>query len=48
MIDALSLSPAKTLQTFLDDPNLLFVGPIPPATKIIDGQNLNGGNDCSA
>jgi transposase len=43
---ATALQPIHDLT--LDDPNFLFVRPIPPATKIVGGQDLNGGNDCSA
>lgn len=38
----------KALQAFLDDPNFIFVRPIPPTTKIIGEQNLNRRNHCSA
>jgi hypothetical protein len=43
-----SLSQPKALQALLDDPNLLFVKPIPSAAKIVRGKDLNRGNDCSA
>lgn len=36
------------LQAFLNDPDLLFVRPIPPPAKIVGTENLNGWNDCGA